>query len=105
MRLHRMAMAVAGAGVALAVDGAEDRRLFGFLHQQLVADRAVLDGVLVRVGRPLRSPKRLSGLVAGSLIKHAAGGRPGDLSLFRTLEGLSIAVQAKRCLWRALQAL
>ncbi|MBA2355059.1 MAG: hypothetical protein H0V80_10370 [Acidobacteria bacterium] len=29
-----------------------------------------------------------------------AGGRPGELSLFRTIESLSIAVQGKRLLWR-----
>jgi hypothetical protein len=34
-----------------------------------------------------------------------AGGAPGDLSLFRTLEALAIGVQGKRCLWRAAQAL
>ena len=34
-----------------------------------------------------------------------AGGEPGELSFFRTLEGLSTGVQGKRCLWRALQDL
>ena len=34
-----------------------------------------------------------------------AGGTPGELSLFRTLEALAIGVQGKRCLWRAAQAL
>jgi hypothetical protein len=34
-----------------------------------------------------------------------AGGGPGDLSLFRTLEALAIGVQGKRCLWRAAQVL
>ena len=33
-----------------------------------------------------------------------AGGAPGYLSLFRTLEALSIGVQGKRCLWQAAQA-
>ena len=36
-------------------------------------------------------------------MRVAAGGEPGDLSLLRTLEGLAIGVQGKRCLWRALQ--
>ena len=30
---------------------------------------------------------------------------PGELSLLRTLEALSIGVQGKRCMWRALQNL
>jgi hypothetical protein len=34
-----------------------------------------------------------------------AHGGPGDLSLFRTLEGLAVGVQGKRCLWRTLQNL
>jgi hypothetical protein len=39
------------------------------------------------------------------MLKTAAGARPGELSLFRTLEGLSAGVQGKRCLWRAAQML
>ena len=46
-----------------------------------------------RVGRP------------GVPFASVAGGAPGDLSLFRTLEALAIGVQGKRCLWRAAQAL
>ena len=38
-------------------------------------------------------------------LRAVAGGAPGDLSLFRTLEALAIGVQGKRCLWRAAQAL
>ena len=34
-----------------------------------------------------------------------AGGDPGELSLLRTLEALSVGVQGKRCMWRALQSL
>ena len=40
-----------------------------------------------------------------SALRVVAGGAPGDLSLFRTLEALAIGVQGKRCLWRAAQAL
>jgi hypothetical protein len=37
------------------------------------------------------------------MLSVTAGGAPGELSLLRTLEGLSIGVQGKRCMWRALQ--
>jgi hypothetical protein len=39
------------------------------------------------------------------VLERLAGGRAGDLSLFRTLEALAIGVQGKRCMWRALQSL
>jgi hypothetical protein len=43
--------------------------------------------------------------MSGRVLSLAAGGEPGDLSLLRTLEGLSIGIQGKRCMWRALQEL
>jgi hypothetical protein len=39
------------------------------------------------------------------MFETAASARPGELSLFRTLEGLSVGMQGKRCLWRAGQVL
>ena len=39
------------------------------------------------------------------LALKTADGNLGDLSLFRGVEALAIAVQGKRCLWRAVQAL
>jgi hypothetical protein len=39
------------------------------------------------------------------VLSVAAGGAPGDLSFLRTLEALAIAVQGKRCMWRAVQHL
>jgi hypothetical protein len=39
------------------------------------------------------------------VLSFAAGGEPGELSLLRTLEALSIGIQGKRCMWRALQEL
>jgi hypothetical protein len=49
--------------------------------------------------------KRLVSQTSGTLLTLTAGGSPGDLSLFRTLEALAVAVQGKRCMWRALQVM
>jgi hypothetical protein len=47
----------------------------------------------------------VTGRLGGALPRVFGGGRPGELSLFRTVEALAIGVQGKRCLWRAAQAL
>lgn len=57
----------------------------------------------MHLGASGRSTKRAAGYVSGALLSGIAGGEPGDLSLFRTLEALAIGVQGKRCMWRALQ--
>lgn len=79
--------------------------LFESLHEQFREDRGVVEGILAELGYTLRSVKRLAGRTTGSALGSVAGGAPGDLSLFRTLEALAIGVQGKRCLWRAGQAL
>jgi uncharacterized protein DUF892 len=55
--------------------------------------------------KQLLSVKRLAGRATGSALRAVAGGAPGDLSLFWTLEARATGVQGKRCLWRAAQAL
>jgi hypothetical protein len=85
--------------------GTEDGHLFAYLFAELQEDRAILEKVLTNLEISPRSAKRVVGHASGALTRLTAGGEPGDLSLFRTLEGLSIGVQGKRCMWRALQAL
>ena len=75
------------------------------LYEQFREDRGVVEGILAELGYTSRSAKRLAGRATGSALRVVAGGAPGDLSLFRTLEALAIGVQGKRCLWRAAQAL
>ena len=84
---------------------AHERQFFGWLHHELARDRNVAASVLESLGASVRSTKRLTGKASGGILKFLAGGRPGELALFRTFEALAIAVQGKRCLWRALQAL
>jgi hypothetical protein len=104
---------LAGADTAIQVveslrdayqDGPE-RTLFESLHHQFHEDRGVVEGILAELGYNSRSTKRLAGRATGKALRAVAGGAPGDLSLFRTLEALAIGVQGKRCLWRAAQAL
>ena len=92
-------------GLSNAYRGDPEGALFESLYQQFREDRGVVEGILAELGYTSRSVKRLAGRATGSALGIVAGGAPGDLSLFRTLEALAIGVQGKRCLWRAAQAL
>jgi hypothetical protein len=91
-------------GLKDAYRGGPDGTLFESLYDQFREDRGVVEGILAELGYTSRSAKRLAGRATGSALRVVAGGAPGDLSLFRTLEALAIGVQGKRCLWRAAQA-
>ena len=79
--------------------------LFRRLSNEFEEERAVVRTLLTQLGASERSVKRAAGLASGAVLSMTAGGAPGDLSLFRTLEGLAVGVQGKRCLWRTLQNL
>lgn len=91
--------------LASTSEGTSDRQLFRDLLQELEQDRETVCSLLRRLGATARSAKRAAGAASGLFVSLAAGGEPGDLSLLRTLEGLAIGIQGKRCLWRALQEL
>jgi hypothetical protein len=82
-----------------------DRHLFRHLLRELEADHATVRSLLAQMGASSRSAKRAAGTASGLVLSLTAGGAPGDLSLVRTLEGLSIGIQGKRCMWRTLQDL
>jgi hypothetical protein len=84
---------------------AADRPLFQRLAKEFEEDRSIVRAVLNELGASGRSIKRAAGAVSGAMLSVTAGGAAGELSLLRTLEGLSIGVQGKRCMWRALQNL
>jgi hypothetical protein len=92
-------------GLRDAYRGGPEGALFESLYDEFREDRGVVEGILVELGYTSRSTKRLAGRATGNALRVVAGGAPGDLSLFRTLEALAIGVQGKRCLWRAAQAL
>ena len=92
-------------GLGDAYQGGPEGALFESLHEQFREDRGVVEGMLAELGYTSRSAKRLAGRATGRSLRVVAGGAPGDLSLFRTLEALAIGVQGKRCLWRTAQAL
>lgn len=85
--------------------GTQEGRLFASLFDEFREERDVVRSLLEEIGGSPLSIKRLAGQAGGAMGQFAAGGERGDLSLFRTLEGLAIGVQGKRCLWRALQSL
>ena len=82
-----------------------DDEFFERLLQEFEEERDVVRGVLAALDASSLSVKRLAAQASAPLLRAASGGAPGELSLFRTLEGLAVGVQGKRCLWRALQAL
>jgi hypothetical protein len=102
---------LSGSDVAVAVvhrlvstdQSAADRYLFERLAKEFDEDRSVVRTLLNELGASGRSIKRAAGVASGAMLSVTAGGAPGELSLVRTLEGLSIGVQGKRCMWRALQ--
>jgi hypothetical protein len=102
---------LSGSDVAVAVvhrlvstdHSAADRPLFQRLAKEFEDDRSVVRAVLNELGASKRSIKRAAGVASGAMLSMTAGGAPGELSFFRTLEALSIGVQGKRCMWRALQ--
>jgi len=86
-------------------ESADDPALFRLLAEEFEQERSVVRALLIQLGASGRSIKRAAGFASGTALSVTAGGQPGDPGLFRTLEALSIGVQGKRCMWRALQAL
>jgi hypothetical protein len=82
--------------------GALEGPLFARLHAELTGERRVVMQVLGRLGASTMSLKQLVGDAGGSAAR-AASQPSGDATLLRTLEALTIGIQGKRCLWRALQ--
>jgi hypothetical protein len=81
---------------------AEIRQLAETLRRDFDEERDAVRVMLAATGGSPYSAKRVAGHIVGGLLGPMAGGRTGDLSLLRTLEGLAVGVQGKRCLWRAL---
>ena len=79
--------------------------MFASLFDEFREERDVIRLLLEEIGASPLSVKRLAGQASATALMFAADGERGDLSLFRTLESLSIGVQGKRCMWRALQSL
>ena len=85
--------------------GSQEGRLFASLFDEFREEREVVRLLLEQIGAAPLSFKRLAGQASGAALMLTAGGERGDLSLFRTLESLAVGVQAKRCMWRALESL
>ena len=104
---------LSGSDVALRVvhrlsstrQGTGDETLFRRLSEEFEEERALVRTLLSQLGASERSIKRAAALASSGVVKLTAGGEPGDLSLFRTLESLAVGIQGKRCMWRALQNL
>lgn len=91
-------------GVRESYVAAGDAELFERLYYEFAEERTILRAMMRALGGSPFKAKRLIGH-AGSILQTGAGGKSGDLALFRTLESLAVGVQGKRCLWRAAQRL
>lgn len=85
--------------------GSQEGRLFASLFDEFREEREVVRLLLEQIGASRFSLKRIAGQASGAALMVVNGGERGELSLFRTLEGLAIGVQGKRCMWRALESL
>jgi hypothetical protein len=97
------ALAVVGR-LRQASERGEIRGLADALERDFAEERDALRILLASIGASGHSPKRVAGRAVGSVLGPMAGGRPGEMSLLRTIEGLAVGVQGKRLLWRALRA-
>ncbi len=82
-----------------------DGSLFWQLADEFKQERATVRALLERLGASPGSPQRAASYVSGAVLSSLAGGASGNLSLLRSLEGLAVGIQGKRCLWRSLLAL
>lgn len=82
-----------------------DGSVFWQLVDEFQDERATVRALLDRLGASASSPKRAASYLSGAVLSSVAGGTGGDLSLLRSLEGLAVGIQGKRCLWRSLQTL
>jgi hypothetical protein len=79
--------------------------LFARLRREFTQEQAIAEELVRRLGGSAFKLRRVVGKATGAVLQAAAGGEPGDLALFRTLESLAIGVQGKRLLWRAARRL
>lgn len=84
--------------------GSREGRLFASLFDDFREERDVIRALLNGLGVSWRSPVRAAGAALGDAASVGIAG-DSDKSLFRILETLSVGVQGKRCLWRALMVL
>jgi hypothetical protein len=78
------------------------KQLAETLRRDFDEERDSVRVLLASIGASPYAAKRAAGHIVGGLLGTMAGGRTDELSLLRTLEGLAVGVQGKRCLWRAL---
>jgi len=106
LREHLSGSDVAIAGIEkLRRSERGDDGLWQRLLMEFQEERDVVRDLLTTLRASSLSVKRLAAQASVPLLVASAGGERGELSLFRTLEGLAVGVQGKRCLWRAMQTL
>ncbi|MBV9124424.1 MAG: hypothetical protein JO112_13775 [Planctomycetes bacterium] len=77
------------------------------LHAEIAADRRELEALMTRWGVPMSRPRRAAAWLAEKLTAlklRLDDPAAGPLHLLEVCEGVSVGVEGKRLLWRALAA-
>jgi hypothetical protein len=103
-------LAGATVGVNISQLAAEEHKaddhgpFFGEIASEIKADHATLERLLDEMGTDRSATKTAAAEIGSKLMAPKfAGGDDDDLNAFITLETLSIGVEGKLCMWRALK--
>jgi hypothetical protein len=89
------------------IEGAASGSLVDFLRKlqdEIKEDRAVLEGLVERLGHKESAVRKAGAWIAQKITKgkFALNASDNSLGLFQALEGLSLGILGKRALWRTL---
>jgi hypothetical protein len=103
-------LAGATAGVNLAEMAAQEHRsddhgpFFGEIHSEIKADYETLERLLEEIGTDRSAAKTAAAEIGSKMMAPKfTGGDDDELNAFVTLETLSIGVEGKLCMWKALK--
>lgn len=82
-----------------------DKAFFVLLDRDIAADQAVLEALIDRLGTEESLPKKVGAWVAEKVARLKLGASPDPLSNLEFLEALTLGMQGKLCLWKALESL
>jgi hypothetical protein len=92
--------------LARAMSGPKpDQEFFLRLDRDIEEDQAVLEKLINRLGAEESLPKKVGAWVAEKVARLKLGASDNPLSHLEFLEALTLGVQGKRCLWKALDSL
>lgn len=86
-------------------DDNPDRAYYAQLDHDIAQDQAVLEALIARGGAEESLPKKVGAWVAEKVARLKLSASTDPLSNLEFLEALTLGVQGKLCLWKALESL